>query len=63
MVKVNYKYVPHGEKFTFEGQEYTKTNHGRATYHEGGKTIHRNIKQLKVVNTKSNLWDFPPKLR
>ena len=63
MLKVNYKYVPHGEKFTYEGQEYTKINHGRAMYHEDGKTIHRNFKQLIVVDTNLNLWDSPPKLK
>lgn len=63
MVKVNYKYVPHGEKLTFQGQEYTKTNHKRGFYHKGGKTIHRYFKPLIVVDTKEELWDFVPRLR
>lgn len=63
MVQVNYKYVVHGAKFTFQGQEYTKTNHGRGIYYKDGKTIHRNFKQLTVVDTKEDLWDFIPKLR
>ena len=34
MVKVNYKYILHGELFTFQGQEYTKTSHGRGVYYK-----------------------------
>lgn len=63
MVKVNYKYIVHGEKFTFERQEYTKTNHKRGYYYKGGKTIHKHFKQLTVVDIKHNLWDVVPHLQ
>lgn len=63
MVNVNYKYIVYGERFTFQGQEYTKTNHHRGAYFKGGKTIHRNFKQLTVVPTERSLWDVVPPLR
>lgn len=63
MVKVNYKYVGFGEKFTFEGQEYTKTSHGRGYYYKEGKVIHRNFKKKTVVDAKLNLWDVVPKVK
>ena len=63
MVKVNYKYIPHGEKFIFEKQEYTKTNHKRGFYCKGSKTIHRYFKPLTVIDIQNTLCDSVPRLR
>ena len=63
MTKVNYKYIKHGEKFTFEGKEYTKGSHDRGRYIEDGKTINKNFKKWAVVETDTNFWDVVPKLK
>lgn len=63
MVKVNYKNIPHGKRFIFEGKEYTKTNHKRGYYFESGRKVFRRFKNLKVVESESSLWDFVPPLK
>jgi len=60
MVKVNYKYVTHGERFIFEGKEYIKSSHSRGKYLEDGRTIHRNFKKLTVVESEVNYDVIPP---
>ncbi len=62
MVKINYRHIPCGEKFTYEGKDFTKTNHGRAFYYEDGKIVIKKFKKRAIVDIQENSFDFVPPL-
>jgi hypothetical protein len=63
MVKVNYKYIPYGEKFKYEGKEYIKGSHSIAKCKEDGKIIQRKFKKHAVVEALINAWDVVPAIK
>ena len=48
-MKTEFRFLAVGDKFTFEGVEYVKTNHGRGRICKGSETIHKNFKRRKIV--------------
>lgn len=47
-----FRFLSVGDNFTFEGKEYTKSNHGRAKFKEEGREVFRNFKRRKIVIVK-----------
>lgn len=62
MIKVNYRQLSCGEKFTYEGKGFTKSNHGRSFYHENGKLVFKKFKKRAVVDIGENNFEFIPPL-
>lgn len=49
LVEVKYKYVPFSVNFVHKEQKYTKSNHSRGYYFDGGEKIFRNFKKQTLV--------------
>lgn len=55
-MKIKYKEVYFGGKFTFEELEYIKTNYNRGYYWKNGRKIFRTFKIAKLITVKRDSY-------
>ena len=57
MNKLEFRYLLQGNKFFYEGQEYTKTGHQRGYYYENGQIVHKRFKKKTIVESEHRRFD------
>jgi len=57
MLDLEFKYIHFGNKFEYEGIEYTKTNFMRGYYYKESRKVFKRFKKTHIVKSEIDFWD------